>query len=147
MAGRWNLDRIEEGQSASFSKTITEADLVLFAGITGDTNPLYLDEEHARNRRFPARFAHPALLVGLMHSAFSARLSGVSDGVLTEAQYRFFAPLHLGDTGSAQAAVSKIDREAKRVTLELSCTNQGGGRVAEGRVVLIPPTEQIEVDP
>jgi len=146
MPGRWNLDKIEVGQSASFSKTISEADLVLFAGVTGDTNPLYLDEEHALDRRFLGRFAHPALLIGLMHSAFSARLPGMSGGVVTEANYRFFAPLHLGDTGSATAEVTKVDRDAKRVIVALCCSNQSGGRIAEGEVVLLPPREEVEVD-
>ena len=139
MPDRWNLEQIEIGQSARFSKTISEADLVLFTGVTGDTNPLFLDEEHALDRRFPGRFAHPAMVIGLMHTAFSARLPGMTGGMVTEASYRFFAPLHLGDTASAAAEVIKLDREAKRVTVGLSCTNQNGGRIAEGEVLLLPP--------
>jgi len=145
MPGRWNLDLIEAGQAASFTKTIGEADLVLFAGVSGDTHPFYLDEEYARATRFGGRIAPPALVIGLMHAAFSAQLPNM-DGVVTEASYRFFAPLRLGDTATAEATVEGVDREAKRVVLILTCANQNGGPIADGRVVLLPAPEEIEVE-
>ena len=101
--------------------------------------------EFARATRFGGRITPPALVVGLMHTAFSAQLPNM-DGVVTEASYRFFAPLRLGDTATAVATVDKVDRDAKRVVLDLICSNQSGGQVAEGRVVLLPAAEEIEVE-
>ncbi|NOZ86612.1 MAG: hypothetical protein GXP49_10150 [Deltaproteobacteria bacterium] len=135
---KWDPSKVEEGISGTFSRTINDADLVLHAGITGDTNPLYLDEEHARSRKFGHRFAPPALVIGIMHAAYSAKIASLQDGVVTEAEYRFFAPLRVGDTGTARATVSRVNTIEKKVTVQLTCTNQLGGKIAEGHVVLLP---------
>ena len=70
------LDEITEGMSAVFSKTVTDADIVLFAGITGDTNPVHLDEEFAKPTMFKGRIAHGMLTAGFISAVFGTKLPG-----------------------------------------------------------------------
>ena len=137
--------RFQVGDRASFRKTISEADVVLFAGVSGDTNPLHLDAEYARKTRFGARIAHGILTAGLISTVIGTRLPGTGAVYLAQS-LQFLKPVYLGDTVTATAVVREVrDRDdgSQVLTLETVCVNQRGERVLEGEAkVLYRPVEE-----
>ena len=131
-------DRLAAGQSASFSKTVAESDVYLFAGITGDVNPAHIDEEYAKNTPFAGRIAHGMLSAGLISAVIGTRLPGPGTIYLAQ-ELRFIAPVRIGDTVTATVTVSSVDAEKNRAILETVCTNQRGERLVTGAArVLLP---------
>ncbi len=124
------------GQRASISKTITEADVYGFAGITGDFNPLHVDAEYARRSRFGERIAHGMLTAGLISTVLGMRLPGPGAVYLSQS-LKFLKPVKFGDTVTAAAEVAAYRQDKRVLTLRTSCTNQDGETVAEGESVLL----------
>jgi 3-hydroxybutyryl-CoA dehydratase len=131
------LDEITEGMSAVFSKTVTEADIVLFAGITGDTNPVHLDEEFAKPTMFKGRIAHGMLTAGFISAVFGTKLPGPGCIYLSQT-LKFKAPVKIGDTVKARVTVSGIDQEKARVTFATTA-HVGDKIVLEGEAQLMVP--------
>ena len=131
-------DELEIGESASFSKTITETDVVLFAGISGDFNPIHMDEEFARQTPFKKRIAHGAVPFSLIGAVLGMKLPGLGT-VLVEIRCRFKAPTFFGDTITATATVAEKIQEKRWVRMDLHWTNQRGETVAAGEAVVVPP--------
>lgn len=127
---------ISIGESASLSKTISEADVVLFAGVTGDFNPLHLDAEYAKTTRFGERIAHGLLTAGLISAVLGTRLPGPGAIYLGQT-LNFRKPVKIGDTITATAKVSSFDPEKRIVKLETNCYNQDGVLVLGGEAVLL----------
>lgn len=125
-----------EGDSASFSKTITEADVVLYAGISGDTNPLHLDAEYAATTRFGKRIAHGMLTTGLISAVIGTKLPGPG-AIYVSQSLRFTAPVYLGDTITATATITAYDKVKGKMTLETVCRNQDGADVLSGEANII----------
>jgi 3-hydroxybutyryl-CoA dehydratase len=125
-----------EGDTASFSKTITEADVVLYAGLSGDTNPLHLDAEYARSTRFGQRIAHGMLTAALISTVIGTKLPG--PGAIYAGQtLRFLKPVFVGDTITATATVTAYNRERGRLTLATVCRNQRGDEVITGEADIL----------
>ena len=132
--------------TAAYGKTITEADVVLYADITGDVNPLHLDQEYAsRTTVFEGRVAHGMLTAGLIAAAIGTKLPGPGT-IYVDQTLRFKAPVRIGDTVVARVTVSKLISPGKRlVELKTVCTvgetTRGRGRGhGDGPVPrLIPP--------
>ncbi|MDZ7698681.1 MAG: MaoC family dehydratase [Deltaproteobacteria bacterium] len=133
-------NELEIGESARFSKTITETDVSLFAGISGDFNPLHMNEAYARQTAFKARIAHGALAQGLIAPVLGMKLPGLGT-LLVEITCRFKAPTFFGDTITATATVAEKIEDKQWVVMELKWTNQEGKSVAEGQAVVIPPSK------
>jgi len=133
-------DELEIGEQASFTKTITETDVYLFAGISGDFNPLHLNEEYAKQTRFKSRIAHGALPQSLIAPVMGMQLPGMGT-IVVEITTRFRAPTYFGDTITATARVEEKIEEKKWVKMALKWTNQRGEIVAEGEAIVIPPTK------
>jgi len=127
---------ISIGETASLSKTISEADIVLFAGVTGDFNPLHLDAEYAKKTRFGERIAHGLLTAGLISAVLGTRLPGPGAIYLGQT-LNFRKPVKIGDTITATAKVSSYDPEKRIVKLETNCYNQDGVLVLGGEAVLL----------
>lgn len=125
------------GMSASFSKTITEADIVLFAGTTGDVNAIHLDEEYAAGTAFGGRIAHGLLSAGLISATLANRLPGPGTVYLAQT-LAFRAPVRPGDTVTATVTVKSVSVEKRRVVLDTWCT-VGGRRVVEGEATVLAP--------
>src|SRR5690554_3149563 len=124
------FEEIQIGDTASFTKTITETDVYLFAGISGDLNPAHVDEETAKTTSFKTRIAHGALVAGLISTVLGTKLPG--NGTIYLAQTsNFTAPVPFNDTITATVTV-KEKTERKRVILETVCTNQKGEVVIQG---------------
>jgi 3-hydroxybutyryl-CoA dehydratase len=124
------------GQSASFTKTISEADVVLFAGISGDFNPLHIDEEYARQSRFGRRIAHGLLSAGLISRVLGMQLPGPG-AIYLKQDLKFLAPVFIGDTITATVEVLSYREDKYIVTLQTDCINQHGQKVLTGEAVLL----------
>ncbi len=132
------IDELKVGQTARFSKTITETDIYLFAGITGDLNPAHVDEEFAKKTFFKTRIAHGMLSASFISTIIGTMLPGPGTIYLSQ-EVRFLAPVKIGDTVSAIAEITEIRPEKKRVWLKTTCTNQDGTVVVDGQAVVSPP--------
>lgn len=120
---------IDIGYTSTHSKTITEKDIGLFAEVSGDYNPVHLDEEFARKTMFGERIAHGVIAISLI-SAAVARLPGMV--ILVSHSSRFLRPVKIGDTITATAEVIDTRRGEGIVRLKTTCANQDGKRVVEG---------------
>lgn len=121
----------KEGDSASFSKRITEEDVYLYAALSGDVNPVHLDIEYARQTRFGQRIAHGLLVAGLISTVIGTRIPG--PGAIYAGQtLRFRRPVFLDDTITVTATITKYDQDSGRMTLETVCRNQAGEEVIVG---------------
>jgi 3-hydroxybutyryl-CoA dehydratase len=116
----YDVEDLREGMSARFSKTITEADIVLFAGVSGDNNAVHTNEEFAASTPFGGRIAHGFLTASVISAAVANRLPGPGTVYLGQ-QMRFKAPVRPGDTVHATVTVKSIDPAKARVTLETIC--------------------------
>ena len=129
------------GQSASFSKTISESDVYMFAGVTGDVNPAHINESYANATPFKTRIAHGMLSAGLISAVLGTQLPG--PGSIYAAQtLRFTAPVHIGDTITAVATVKELLPERNRAIIETVCTNQDGTVVTCGEATVLPPAHK-----
>lgn len=135
------ISEISVGDSASFSKTISETDVYLFAGITGDFNPMHVNEEFARKTMFGKRIAHGGIATSLIAPVLGTILPGLGT-VALEMSCRYKAPVYPGDTITASATVLEKDEARNRVRMELIWVNQEGVEVAKGEGVVIPPKEE-----
>jgi 3-hydroxybutyryl-CoA dehydratase len=124
------------GDSASISKTITDADVQAFAEVSGDHNPLHLDEEYAANTRFGRRIAHGMLSASLISAVLANKLPGVGSVYLNQT-LKFVKPVFLGDTVTARVTVIAIRDDKPIVTLETVCVNQHDETVLKGEATVI----------
>jgi acyl dehydratase len=130
--------QLEIGDEAAFTKTISETDVYLFAGISGDFNPMHVNEAFAKQTPFKTRIAHGALPQSLIAPVLGMKLPGLGT-ILVEISCRFKAPTFFGDTITARARVSEKLEEKQWVRMALTWKNQHGTLVAEGEAVVIPP--------
>lgn len=134
------LDEIEVGMSASLSKTLGEVDIVLYSGITGDNNPVHVDEEFAKKTRFGTRIVQGMLTAGLISAILGTRLPGTGT-IYIRQDLRFKAPVKIGDTAVATVTVREVNRERKRVILDTIC-KVGDTIVIEGEAEVMPPSKK-----
>ena len=120
---------IDVGFKTTHTKTITEADIVLTAGVSGDFNPLHMSEEFAKKTFFKGRIAHGVIAMGLL-SAAMAKLPGLT--ILLSMSVRLLKPVKIGDTITATVEVKGIRGDRGIVTLKNACVNQEGETVVEG---------------
>ena len=129
------------GQRASVTRTISESDVYLFAGITGDLNPAHTNEEYAKKTHFKTRIAHGMLSSGLISAVLGMKLPGPGT-IYTGQTLKFLAPVHIGDTITATAEIQSLDLDRNRVVLTTTCTNQDGKVVVTGEAkALLPPDD------
>lgn len=123
------------GQSASFAKTITEADILMFAAVSGDTNPVHINAEAAAASMFKERIAHGMLSASLISTVLGTKLPGAGTVYLGQ-NLKFKAPVKIGQTVTATVTVTALDPVKKRVTLNTVCL-VGGKPVIEGEAVVM----------
>ncbi|MEM1021551.1 MAG: MaoC family dehydratase [Sphingomonadales bacterium] len=131
------FEALEVGLSDQFEKTVTEADIVLFAGVTGDTNPVHLSEAYAATTRFKTRIAHGMLSAGFISAVLGTKLPGPG-AVYLKQSLVFKAPVLIGDTVVTTVTVSALDEKRKRVTLDCQCV-VGDTVVTEGEATIMLP--------
>ena len=125
------------GDSAEMTKVITEEDIFLFAGITGDRNPIHISKEFAAKTRFGERIAHGILTAGLISAVIGMKLPGPGCLYLSQT-LQFLAPVKIGDEITARAEVMEVISE-KRLKLKTQCLNQRKEVVLEGEAIIVPP--------
>ena len=132
------VDELSEGMTAIFTKTVTEADIVLYAGISGDTNPVHLDEEFAKPTLFKGRIAHGMLTAGFISAVLGTKLPGPGSIYLSQS-LKFKAPVRIGDTVTARVTVTELFPERRRVAVKTECL-VGDVVVIDGDAVLMVPS-------
>ncbi len=132
------IDEIKMGDAAEFAKTISESDIYLYAGVTGDFNPAHINEQYASGTFFETRIAHGMLSAGLISTILGNMLPGPGT-IYMKQELSFLAPVRIGDTITAKAEVIEINAEKKRVRLQTTCTNQDGTLVLDGQAMVSPP--------
>jgi 3-hydroxybutyryl-CoA dehydratase len=131
---------VEVGHTVKFTKTVSEEDVVLFAKVTGDNQPLHLDDAFAAKTRFKKRIAHGMLSAGFISAALGTKLTPDAVVIYLSQQLRFRLPVAIGDTITAEVEVTAIDPEKNVVTLRTDCVNQAGDAVVKGEAtVLLDP--------
>jgi 3-hydroxybutyryl-CoA dehydratase len=132
------FEDLQIGQTALFAKTITEADIVLFAGVSGDTNPIHLNEEYAAQTMFKGRIAHGMLLASLISTVLGTKMPG--PGCVYIAQnLKFKAPVKIGDTATAKVELIELMPEKKRATFKTT-VSVGTMVVIDGDAILMVPS-------
>lgn len=129
------LEDLSLGQSAERSHTVTDADIAAFAAVSGDTNPLHLDEAYAAGTPFKGRIAHGMLAAGYLSAVLGTELPGPGAVYLTQ-NLRFRRPVRIGDRVTARVRITAIDEAKSRVTLETVCL-VGDKPVVEGEAVVM----------
>ncbi|MDQ5984785.1 MAG: 3-hydroxybutyryl-CoA dehydratase [Syntrophus sp. SKADARSKE-3] len=132
------MDQIAMGDSAELSKTVTETDVYLYAGITGDFNPAHINETYAAQTFFKSRIAHGMLTGGFISAVLGTMLPGPGTIYLRQ-EINFLAPVRFGDTITARIEVIERDIEKNRLRLRTTCTNQDGKKVVDGEALVSPP--------
>jgi 3-hydroxybutyryl-CoA dehydratase len=139
MAQGKSIDELRVGDSAEISKTITETDINNFARVTGDFNPVHLDQAYAEKTIFKGRIAHGLLSVGLLSNVLGNILPGHGTIYLSQ-EVKFLAPVRIGDTITAKVEVMELIPEKNRVKFTTTCINQEGKIVVDGTAWAMPPT-------
>ncbi len=134
----FTIDQLQVGQQASFSKTVAEADVYLFAGISGDFNPAHINQAYAEKTAFKTRIAHGMLCAGFISTVLGCQLPGPGT-IYVSQSLNFMAPVTIGDTITATAEVLEINTDKKRVRIKTVCTNQHGREVLTGEALVSPP--------
>ena len=138
------FDEIAIGQTATFEKTLSEQDILLFAKVSGDINPVHIDEEFAKNSIFESRIAHGLYTGAVISAAIGVVMPGPGTIYLGQT-LKFKAPVRIGDTITVTLEVTKKRQDRKFVTMDCTAVNQQGDIVATGTADVIAPSEKIRV--
>ena len=133
-----SIDKLKVGDVAEFAKTVTETDIYLYAGITGDFNPAHVNEAYAKTTFFKTRIAHGMLTAGFISAIIANQLPGPGTIYLKQ-DLSFLAPVHRGDTITGRVEVIELNVEKNRVRLKTTCSNQDGVMVISGEGLVSPP--------
>jgi len=132
------MEEIKIGDFAEFSKTVSEADVYMYAGVTGDLNPAHVNEAYARGTFFKTRIAHGMLTGGFISAVLGTQLPGPGT-IYIRQELNFKAPVRFGDTITAKIEVVERTPEKNRLRMRTTCTNQDGTVVVDGEAVVMPP--------
>ena len=131
------LEDLSVGQSAEIARTVTDADVREFAHVSGDQNPVHVDEDYAAKTRFKGRVAHGMLTGALISAVLGTRLPGPG-GIYISQSLKFRRPIRIGEEVMTRATVTAIDPRRALVTLATVC-EVDGKRVADGEAVVLAP--------
>ncbi len=135
----YRFEDIKVGMSAAFAKTITEADILLFAGVSGDTNPVHINQTFAEKSRFGGRIAHGMLSASLISTVLGTKLPGPGCIYLSQT-LKFVAPVRIGDTVEARVTVDQVIEEKRRFIIKTEC-RVGDTVVVSGEAMIWNPPE------
>lgn len=138
LKGQTTMSTLNPGDKASRSLTITDQAIQAFADLTGDHNPVHLDDSYATSTRFGRRIAHGMIAAGLISATLANELPGPGSVYLSQT-LQFKAPVFPGDTVTATVEVKSVRPDKPIVTLSTLCTKQDGTLVIEGEAVILVP--------
>ena len=133
-----SINEINIGDKSSYSRTVTETDVVLFGGVSGDLNPAHFNEEYCKETMFKGRIAHGMLSAGYISTVLGMQLPGPGTIYLSQ-EVKFIAPVRFGDTITATVEVVEKIEDKNRIVLETICINQQGKVVVKGKAIVMPP--------
>ncbi len=131
------LEDLRPGMTALYAKTVTDADVVLFAGVSGDVNPVHLNQEFADRTMFRGRIAHGMLTASFISTVIGTKLPGPGC-IYVSQNLKFKAPVRVGDTVNARVTINSVDEARGRIAVETTCT-VGNVVVIAGEAVLLVP--------
>lgn len=134
------IDDLSVGQSASYTRTVTEADVQKFGEVSGDFNPLHFDETYAKSTIFRGRIAHGVLSLSFISTVLGTQLPGAG-AIFLGATVRFKSPVRIGDTVTATCTVKEINRPRNRVTFDCNC-KVGNNVVVECETQVMVPSRR-----
>ncbi|ODC03081.1 3-hydroxybutyryl-CoA dehydratase [Terasakiispira papahanaumokuakeensis] len=138
-------DTLKVGDQATYEKTLTERELVLFAAVSGDMNPLHLNDDFAKTTQFGGRIAHGMWSGSLISAALAMTLPGPGTVYLGQ-EVKFSRPVRLNDTLTVTLTVKELRDDKKIVTLDTTVTNQEGKKVVTGTATVMAPTEKVTLE-
>lgn len=136
-----SIRELKIGDSAQLTRTIKEKDVEEFARVTGDTNPIHLNENYAQKTLFKGRIAHGLLSLGLFSTILGNILPGYGTIYLSH-EIKFLAPVRIGDTITAKVEVLELNFEKNRAKFKTTCINQDGKIVVDGIAWAMPPKKE-----
>lgn len=134
------ISEMKLGDSASFTKTVSEHDVFTYAGVSGDFNPAHVNEVEAQKGMFGKRIAHGMLSAGFISTVLGTQLPGPGTIYMGQ-ELRFTKPVFFGDTITATVTVAELIPEKNRAILDTVCTNQNGEVVIKGKATVMPPKD------
>lgn len=134
------ISEMKLGDSASFTKTVSEHDVYTYAGVSGDFNPAHVNEVVAQKGMFGKRIAHGMLSAGFISTVLGTQLPGPGTIYMGQ-ELRFTKPVFFGDTITATVTVAELIPEKNRAILDTVCTNQNGEVVIKGKATVMPPKD------
>ena len=134
------ISEMKVGDSASFTKTVSEHDVYTYAGVSGDFNPAHVNEVEAQKGMYGKRIAHGMLSAGFISTVLGTQLPGPGTIYMGQ-ELRFTKPVFFGDTITATVTVAELIPEKNRAILDTVCTNQNGDVVIKGKATVMPPKE------
>ncbi|HIR54859.1 MAG TPA: MaoC family dehydratase [Candidatus Scatomorpha intestinigallinarum] len=134
------ISEMKLGDSASFTKTVSEHDVYTYAGVSGDFNPAHVNEVEAQKGMFGKRIAHGMLSAGFISTVLGTQLPGPGTIYMGQ-ELRFTKPVFFGDTITATVTVAELIPEKNRAILDTVCTNQNGEVVIKGKATVMPPKD------
>jgi len=137
MTGK-TIGEMKVGDFEEFAKTVSETDVYLYAGITGDFNPAHVNQAYAEKTFFKTRIAHGMLTAGFISTILGTKLPGPGTIYLKQS-LAFLAPVRIGDTITARAEVVELKVEKNRARFRTTCVNQEGTMVLDGEAEVMPP--------
>lgn len=137
----YSIDEINEGDIATFAKTITETDIYLFAATTCDFNPAHVNEVYAGGTYFKKRIAHGMLTTSLISNILGTILPGPGT-IFVSQNVKFLAPVYIGDTITAEVEMVELHREKNRAKFSCKCINHNNVVVLEGEGIVMPPKKK-----
>lgn len=132
------IGELEVYDHAEFAKTISEADVYLYAGVSGDHNPAHINEEYAKHTFFKTRTAQSMLSASFISAVIGTKLPGPGT-VYLDQTLKFLAPVRIGDTITAKVEIIEIMTGKNKIRLKTTCINQDGVTVLKGEAVVSPP--------
>lgn len=133
----YRFEELEVGMTAAVARTVSDADILMFAGVSGDTNPVHVNQELAQASMFEGRIAHGMLSASYISTVFGTRLPGPGCIYLSQS-LRFKAPVRPGDTVVARVTLTALNPERRRASFDTACTVNGKA-VLEGQAELMIP--------
>lgn len=141
----YTMDELPVGKKVTYTRTVTEQDITLFAVVSGDINPLHLDAEFAKTTMFGERIAHGMMTGAIISAALVMALTG--PGAIYRSQsLRFRRPVKIGDVITVHLEITERNVEKNFITIDCDCINQNGESVAKGVAEIVAPTEKVTID-
>jgi 3-hydroxybutyryl-CoA dehydratase len=141
----YTFDELPIGKKATYTRTVTEQDIALFAVVSGDVNPLHLDAEFAKGTMFGERIAHGMMTGAIVSAALVMALTG--PGAIYRSQsLRFRRPVKIGDVITVHLEITERNEDKKVLTIDCNCINQNGESVALGVAEIVAPSEKVSVE-